>query len=169
MAVKLSVIFSPTAFSNTQRVSNSRINRLTAATRADENSLQEMQVMRRSHWRPIGLVVFLLPLLLSGCGGEAAPYALDQDLARKSVQKAMQAWVEGKQPKELQPEIVVGDQAWEKGRRLVEFEVLSKEETTDGSNLHIRVLRTFDDNGIKSKSRVTYIVGTTPVITIFPQ
>jgi len=155
--------------SNTVRLSNSDVNRITAATHADENSLQEMQVMRRSHWRSIGLVVFLLPLLLLGCGGEAAPYALDQDLARNSVQKAMQAWVDGGQPKELQPEIVVGDPAWEKGRRLVEFVVLSKEETTDGSNLHIRVLRTFDDNGVKSKSRVTYIVGTTPVITIFPQ
>jgi hypothetical protein len=169
MAVKLSVIFSPTAVLNTMRLANSCVNRLTGSSRADENSLQEESVMRISHWRPVGLVVFLLPLLLSGCGGEAAPYALDQDVARNSVQKAMQAWVDGKQPKELQPEIVVGDQAWEKGRRLADFEVLSKEETTDGSNLHIRVLRTFDDNGVKSKSRVTYIVGTTPVITIFPQ
>ncbi|MFN9237911.1 MAG: type II secretion system protein, partial [Planctomyces sp.] len=69
----------------------------------------------------------------------------------------------------LQPAIIIGDSAWEQGRKLVAFEVVTAEETTDGSNLHIRVLRTFENNGAKTESKVTWIVGTHPVITIFPQ
>lgn len=115
-------------------------------------------------FRSIGLLV--LVFVEAGCGGAATPsYPLDQDLARSSVEKAMQAWVDGKTPKELQPEIVVGDSAWDKGRKLLSFEVLPEEETSDGSNLHIRVKRKFQDG----ESQVTYIVGTTPVVTIFPQ
>ncbi|MEY3460204.1 MAG: hypothetical protein RL215_3361, partial [Planctomycetota bacterium] len=47
--------------------------------------------------------------------------------------------------------------------------ILRDEETSDGSNLHIRVQRVFEDGGAKSESRVIYIVGTSPVITIFPR
>ena len=105
-------------------------------------------------------------MILAGCSsGDAPSYPLDKELARGSVQKAMQAWVDGKTPKELQPDIVVGDPAWEQGKKLVSFEIVADEETTDGSNLHIRVKRKLDS----SESKVTYIVGTTPVVTIFPQ
>lgn len=112
------------------------------------------------------LLVVLMVLAAVGCGTPQTPsHPLDQDLARSSVDKAMQAWVDGKTPKDLQPAIVVGDSAWEKGRKLLSFEVLPEEETSDGSNLHIRVKRKFQDG----ESQVTYIVGTSPVVTIFPQ
>jgi len=107
-----------------------------------------------------------LVLWLSSCSSGAAPsHPLNEDLARESLQKAMQSWVDGKAPKDLRPDIVVGDPAWEQGRKLVSFEILAGEETTDGSNLHIPVKRKLD----ASESTVTYIVGTSPVVTIFPQ
>lgn len=81
------------------------------------------------------------------------------------MEKAMQAWVDGKTPKDLQPDIICGDSSWEQGKKLVSFKILTDEETTDGSNLHIRVERKIDS----SDSTVTYIVGTSPVVTIFPQ
>ena len=113
-----------------------------------------------------GVVGLLLTLMFAGCSsGDAPSYPLDKELARGSVQMAMQAWVEGKTPKDLQPDIVVGDPAWEQGTKLVSFEIAADEETTDGSNLHIRVKRKLGS----SESKVTYIVGTTPVVTIFPQ
>lgn len=113
-----------------------------------------------------GVAGFFSAVLLAGCtSGDAPSYPLDKELARSSVQQAMQAWVDGKTPKELQPDIVVGDPAWEQGKKLVSFEILSDEETTDGSNLHIRVKRKLD----AAESKVTYIVGTNPVVTIFPQ
>jgi len=101
----------------------------------------------------------------SGCASETPAHPLDEDLARTSVQKAMDAWVRGAAPKDLEPEIIVGDPAWKQNKKLVSFEILTNEETSDGSNLHIRVNRKFDTGDAK----VTYIVGTSPVITIFPQ
>ncbi len=113
-----------------------------------------------------GVVGLFLSLTFAGCSsGDSPSYPLNKELARGSVQKAMQAWVDGKTPKDLQPDIVVGDTAWEQGKKLVSFEIKADEETTDGSNLYIRVKRKIGS----SESDVTYIVGTTPVVTIFPQ
>lgn len=113
-----------------------------------------------------GVVGVLFGMMFVGCSsGDAPSYSLDKELARNSVQKAMQAWVDGKSPKELQPDIVVGDTAWENGKKLTSFEIVADEETTDGSNLYIRVKRKLGSE----ESKVTYIVGTTPVVTIFPQ
>lgn len=109
-------------------------------------------------------VLFLVGLV--GCSHQAADHALDPPLARSSVESALQAWVDGKTPEDLKPKIIVGDPAWNQGEKLASFEILSKEETSDGSNLHIQVVRKFRDSG---DSKVTYIVGTSPVVTIFPQ
>lgn len=113
----------------------------------------------------------LLPLLvvLWGCGPTGRSHPLDADVARDSVQKAMQAWVDGRTPQDLQPEIIIGDTAWDQGQKLVSFEILREEETSDGSNLHIRVRRKFAARADNAESKVIYIVGTSPVITIFPQ
>ena len=115
-----------------------------------------------------GMISVLVLNLVVGCSQEVNSHPLDAELARKSVQKAMQAWVDGKTPEDLRPEIIVGDAAWEKGQKLLSFEIVNAEETTDGSNLHIRVQRKFKGAGA-SDSKVIYIVGTFPVITIFPQ
>ena len=112
-----------------------------------------------------GVFFLLLVIGFTGCAGETPSYPLDQELARASVQKAMQAWVDGKSPQDLKPEIIVGDSSWEQGEKLISFEIVPGEETSDGSNLHIRVIRKFES----SESKVTYITGTSPVITIFPQ
>jgi hypothetical protein len=113
-----------------------------------------------------GIVVVLLGFGLWGCSQSGTPsHPLDKDLARASIKQAMDAWVEGKSPKDLQPEVVVGDPDWNEGKKLVSWEIATKEETSDGSNLHILVKQRFES----SESEVTYIVGTYPVITIFPQ
>lgn len=115
-------------------------------------------------------VVFGLLLLVAGCGGgETQALPLDKELARSSIQKALEAWQSGKKPADLRPEITIGDPAWDAGRPLKSFQILRDEETSDGSNLHIRVQRMFGDGGDKSESKVIYIVGTSPVITIFPR
>lgn len=119
-------------------------------------------------WR-MGLLC-LAVLAAAGCGGGATPsLPLDEELARASVQQAMDAWKSGKKPADLRPEITIGDPAWEAGRTLRSFSILRDEETSDGSNLHIRVQRTFGDGGGSAESKVVYIVGTSPVITIFPR
>lgn len=112
-----------------------------------------------------GTFYILLLFGLCGCTAKPTDHPLDPTLARSSVQKAMQAWVDGKTPGDLKP-IIVGDPAWNAGKKLASFEILTKEEMSDGSNLQIQVSRKFGDGG---EEKVTYIVGTSPVVTIFPQ
>jgi hypothetical protein len=116
-----------------------------------------------------GLLLLAGVSLTAGCGETGAALPLDQELARKSLEKAMEAWKAGKTPADLQPEITIGDPAWNSGRKLASFEILRDKETSDGSNLHIRVKRSFADGGATSESEVIYIVGTSPLITIFPR
>ena len=116
----------------------------------------------------VGLCGLLL-LNLIGCQQGRESFALDSDVAHVAIQKAMQAWVDGQTPEDLQPEIIIGDVDWNNGRKLVSYEILTREVTTDGSNLHIPVKRRFKTKGKASESKVAYIVGTSPVVTIFPQ
>ncbi|WP_373653550.1 MULTISPECIES: hypothetical protein [unclassified Schlesneria] len=116
-----------------------------------------------------GLGWVLLVCAAVGCGQSGRTYVLDEELARSSLEDALQAWVDGQTPEDLQPTIIMGDQGWAEGRKLGSFEILPDEETTDGSNLYIRVKRKFADDNRTMESKVTYIVGTSPAITIFPQ
>ncbi|MFM7039594.1 MAG: hypothetical protein ACKO2L_17935 [Planctomycetaceae bacterium] len=129
-----------------------------------------MSLWKFSGFRCGPFLVLGLLLLVAGCGGsETQALPLDEELARSSVQKALEAWQSGKKPADLSPEITIGDPAWNAGRQLKSFQILRDEETSDGSNLHIRVQRTFGDGGDKAESKTIYIVGTSPVITIFPR
>lgn len=113
-----------------------------------------------------GIAGFCLAVLFAGCSsGEVPSHPLDPELARSSVEKAMQAWKDGKTPKDIQSEMIVGDSDWTQGKKLLSYEILSNEETTDGSNLYIRVKRKIGS----TESQITYVVGTSPAVTIFPQ
>lgn len=127
------------------------------------------RLMSRREWLARGLLS--APVLVGCGGGPGAGPPLDKDLARSSVEKALQAWVDGKKPEELKPEITIGDFEWEGGKtKLVSFRLLTDKERTDGSSLHVTVLREFRNaQGKVSKSEAIYVVGTSPVITIFPQ
>lgn len=125
--------------------------------------------MNRTSMPVIGKICLLLICCALGCGS-ARTFPLDVELARSSVEQAMQAWVEGQTPEDLQPEIIVGDAAWKDGTKLLSFEILSNlEDFVDGSNIHFHVKRKFAGNRGTSESTVQYIVSTSPVITIFPQ
>ena len=116
----------------------------------------------------VGLISLIL-MTLVGCQRGTPSFALDSAVAHAALEKAMQAWVDGQKPIDVQPEIIIGDTDWNNGQKLVSYEILIREETTDGSNLHIPVKRRFKTGGKYSESQVAYIVGTSPVVTIFPQ
>lgn len=124
----------------------------------------------RSPRRSFLLAGLVLLVELTGCGGSPGlNRPLNQELARKSVGQAMQAWIDGKKPADLKPDIIVGDPAWDGGRKLTAYKLLDDKERSDGSNLHITVEMEFKDaSGRASKSQKTYIVGTSPVVSIFP-
>lgn len=105
-----------------------------------------------------------------GCGQTARDLDLDTDLARDSLRQALQVWVDGGKPEDLQPKITMGDQAWASGTQLLSFELLTAQEMSDGTNLFVPVAcETKDPKGKVSKTEVIYIIGTSPVITIVPQ
>ena len=113
---------------------------------------------------PAVLAVFLLSSL--GCDRSARSLSLDQSLAREACSRFLTAWQEGGQASQLKPDIIGRDYAWDAGQKLVAFEFLPGE-FNDGTNLHIPVRLTFKDaQGKESRSEATYVVGTSPVVTV---
>lgn len=121
--------------------------------------------------RALGALV-LLALVAGavGCEQGARRLSLDKDLARESFVTFLEAWKQGERPaalNERSPQIIAGDADWNAGRKLVGYRVLGTE-SDDGTNLHTTAaLVVLDANGREHKQQVTYIVGTSPVVTIF--
>ena len=104
---------------------------------------------------------------LVGCGTKNLP--AEPDLAKQSLEAALNSWKQGEQPAALDqrtPAITMGDLAWKEGRKLSDYRLLG-EAKNDGYNLHYPVELTFADAGGASVEQVDYIVGTSPAITIF--
>ncbi|HEY4263394.1 MAG TPA: hypothetical protein VGM98_24740 [Schlesneria sp.] len=105
---------------------------------------------------------------LWGCGDAAKIHPVDTDVARSALDEAMRAWVEGKKPKDLQPEMYATDQDWVAGKKLVSFKILDEEEV-EGSNVNLRVNRKLSPADPSVDPTVKYIITTSPAITITPQ
>jgi hypothetical protein len=125
-----------------------------------------------ARWTLLVRLLFVgFAMALGGCGNTVGrDLPLDRDLAFASLETALKAWVDGKKPDELKPKIIMGDFGWESGKTLVSFQIQKDQARGDGTNLYIPVVREFRGKGGNvTKSETTYIVGTSPVITIFPQ
>lgn len=106
-------------------------------------------------------------LFVSGCQKTARNLSLDQPKAREACTTFLTAWKEGKQVADLKPKIIGRDSDWELGKKLMSFEFLP-EERSDGANLHLKVRRTVTDKeGREEIQEVAFVVGTSPVITVF--
>jgi hypothetical protein len=111
------------------------------------------------------------PLAPVGCSpGPQRAAAVDPASARTALQSALDAWKAGQKPADLKagsPAITVQDLDWESGSRLVSYEVKS-EGTHDNANLRIPVSLTLSGpSGGEQTKEVTYVVGTSPAITVF--
>lgn len=120
----------------------------------------------------VGLVAtFLLPLLNSGCGSSHALHPVSPTTARQSLEKVLDGWKAGKAPdawRGEKPEIVVQDVDWSMGKKLAGYEIVGEGKAVD-ANLHCVVkLELSDGTGTVSKT-VTYLVSTSPVVTVFRQ
>lgn len=112
-------------------------------------------------------VAALLAVQLAGCGRSNAP--TDVASAKQALEVALRSWQEGQTPEALRdrsPGIVMVEDAWQKGVKLESFELVPPD-IDDGVNLHCAVKLTLNDGGtVRRAEPVTYIVGTSPVITI---
>jgi hypothetical protein len=109
--------------------------------------------------------------LLSGCLGarpRAAP--VDPVRARETLHSALERWKMGDRIDALKtgsPPIVAQDFDWMAGHRLIAYEV-SGEGRNDDANLRIPVKLTMRTaEGKEVKKSVSYVVGTSPSLTVF--
>jgi hypothetical protein len=121
-----------------------------------------------NHHRYRGTAAAVACLLVVGCGRSNAP--TDVPSAKAALTAALESWKAGQSPDALRqrtPSIVMVDDAWKKGEKLESFENVVPE-VDDGVNLHCTVkLAINDERGGRRSEQVTYIVGTSPTITIF--
>lgn len=126
----------------------------------------------RSRARAAGIGAILAAgFLVLGCSGEgrrAAP--VDPPRAREALRTVLESWKKGATPDTLKagtPPIVVQDFDWMAGRRLLAFEVQG-DGRDDDANLRIPVNLTLQGpDGRELQKAVSYVVGTSPSITVF--
>jgi hypothetical protein len=110
---------------------------------------------------------------LSGCSDSGAKsLALDEALAKASLTKTLDAWKAGQSSESLKsqdPAINTNDWAWDQGYQLKEYRLLGGDRS-DGANLHCPVeLSVVDKQKRLQKQAALFVVGTSPVITVFRQ
>ena len=115
----------------------------------------------------------LCALGTAGCGQSAPQLTIDPALAQASFEQFLQVWKKGGKPRDLQTAsttIIVGEPDWEAGRKLTGFKILKDKQRNDGANLHMTAqLAIHSKPGRTLKHEVTYIVGTSPIVTIHRQ
>jgi hypothetical protein len=113
----------------------------------------------------------LVCVLNAGCSkGPQKAGPVDERLARQCLNAALESWKKGEAIGELRngsPSVVVQDMDWKTGYALVAYE-LTGEDRTDDCNLHCPVTVTLrDPKGKEVSKKVTYVIGTDPIITVF--
>jgi hypothetical protein len=107
-----------------------------------------------------------LLLIGLGSGCRPSPQPVDLSKAKQSLVAALDAWKRGDKPETLKP-IVVQDFDWMNGAKLVTYE-MAGEAKEDTLNLRCPVtLKLVGADGKEAELTVTYIVGTSPVTTVF--
>lgn len=113
----------------------------------------------------------LLLTLTAGCAGNPSEaHRVDAGKARGLLEQVLTSWQQGETPdawRRKTPEVVIQDLDWQRGAKLQSFEMLGNGEAID-ANLHCKVELTLEDSNKKEVSKtVTYLVGTSPVLTVF--
>jgi hypothetical protein len=113
----------------------------------------------------------LMGLAAAGCGGSSPrAAAVEPEAARRALRAALDGWKSGAKPADLKagsPPMTVQDLDWLSGLTLVEYEVTG-EGRGDDANLRVPVdLVLRDPGGREVRKRVSYVVGTSPTVTVF--
>ena len=107
---------------------------------------------------------------LAGCGGGGAS-RVDETDARAVLVKALDAWIAGTPAADLRassPEVIVVDQQWTAGMKLVDYEIVGLG-TFDGKNLRAPVNLVLGGTPARranQKVSAEYVVGLQPVVTV---
>ena len=112
----------------------------------------------------------LLAIISVGCSDSGNPYPVRPDVARQTLQTALDAWKSGTdlgKLREADPQIVVQDLDWSAGTELTAYEIVGEGKAV-GANLSVEVhLQLKDKSGGTTQKSVWYVVGTDPALTVF--
>jgi hypothetical protein len=115
----------------------------------------------------LAILAALSVCLLQGCGRGLDKDA-DPEEGLKALHTALAAWKDGKPQAELEamsPSIVVNDDDWRTGKRLLEFKV--EESELSGRQVRCRArIKLAGKDGRAVQQRATYIIDTTPRLVI---
>jgi hypothetical protein len=107
-----------------------------------------------------------LALLVAGCSVSGGARAVDAPKAREALRTALDGWKKGDAPASLAPSLTVQDMEWLSGAKLVDYQ-LTGDGQDFGVNLHVPVTLTLrTTQGREVKKNVSYIVGTSPIVTV---
>jgi hypothetical protein len=120
-------------------------------------------------WRLATLVLIVAAVavacaLLAGCSSESPTAGpVDPDAARVALKTALEGWKQGKRPDALKagsPSITVQDRDWDRGARLVDYQIVGDGEA-GGSDLRCKVTLTLRPaKGKQAKQEALYSVRT---------
>jgi hypothetical protein len=107
---------------------------------------------------------------VAGCSASRYSDPVDPERARETLNTVLEGWKKGDSPTVLKdgtPSISVQDADWLAGAKLVDYQLTSEGKAV-ASNLRVPVILTIrSKQGKDVKKNVNYIVGTSPVLTIF--
>lgn len=129
-----------------------------------------MKTCSQSQWKVAGACAVLLSLV-GGCGGSGGnPHPVESDQARAVLEDVLESWKQGESSeswREKDPEVVIQDMDWKSGAKLKDYEIIDPGKAVD-ANLHCDVKLTLvDAKGKSFEKTVTYLVGTSPALTVF--
>jgi hypothetical protein len=114
------------------------------------------------------LLVALCLCFIPACGkGPAAPADVNQ--AGSALQTALDAWKSGKSQKDLaeqNPSIIMNEDDWRVGKRLIHFEIKDAGVLTGRQVVSKVQIQLEDKDGKKEDCNATYVIDTTPRIVI---
>lgn len=120
---------------------------------------------------PLAISLAVILFIAQGCSRyDPNEHRVQTQTARETLELVLKSWQEGNRPEswqEKKPAVVVQDMDWKSGARLKSFEIVGEGEAID-ANLYCQVKLNFEQpqNG-KREHTVTYLVGTSPVLTVF--
>lgn len=115
--------------------------------------------------------LLILLLAFAGCGGNysAAAHRVDPEAARSTLVAVLDGWKSGDTPAAWQqksPSVVIQDFDWLGGAELTSYEILTTKAIDANLHCEVKLALTGLPSG-RSEKTVTYLVSTSPVLTVF--
>ncbi|QDV54908.1 hypothetical protein Mal33_08740 [Rosistilla oblonga] len=141
---------------------------LLSTSKTNETPWLQLQLMRRLTWAVllIGSVIASI-----GCSGYSpAEHRVDTNVAHDTLQRVLSQWQQGRSSEDclaMQPPVIVQDMDWKSGTQLDAFEIVAPGEARD-ANYYCEVTLSLHSSDSPPRSKkVVYLVGTSPVLTVF--